>query len=205
LAGVNGAGKSSVLGAGLALRGLVFANPDTISAHLADGGLGGEEANSLAWQENVRRLREAIARRTTFAFETTLGGNTITGLLLEALESGLEVRMWYVGLESVELHLERVRARVVAGGHPVDEATVRGRWITSRSNLVQLVPRLTELQMLDNSRESDPKQGKRPEPIPLLHTVGGQVRAVCPLGQVPDWAKPAVLAALRHDAGFGED
>lgn len=196
IAGVNGAGKSSVIGAGLTQRGLVFVNPDTIASDLVEAGLSREEANSLAWQENVRRLREAIASGTTYAFETTLGGHTISALLLEALESGLEVRMWYVGLESIELHIERVGARVAAGGHPVDEATIRSRWITSRSNLVRLTPRLTELQLFDNSRQADPKQGQRPAPLLLLHTVRGQARLLCPPGDVPDWAKPVVLAAL---------
>ena len=52
-----------------------------------------------------------IATRSTFAIETTLGGETITGLLLRALAEGLEARIWYVGLATPELHIARVRAR----------------------------------------------------------------------------------------------
>jgi hypothetical protein len=43
-----------------------------------------------------------------FAFETTLGGHTIGALLHEALAAGIDVRVWFVGLSSPELHMARV-------------------------------------------------------------------------------------------------
>ena len=56
--------------------------------------------------------QNAIAERLDFAFETTLGGRTITALLDEAASSGAHVHVWYVGLSSADLHVARVRARV---------------------------------------------------------------------------------------------
>jgi predicted ABC-type ATPase len=64
----------------------------------------------------VRLLERAIAERRTFAFETTLGGRTITASHERALSAGLEVRVWYIGLSSPELHMARVRARVAGAG-----------------------------------------------------------------------------------------
>ena len=64
------------------------ANPDISTA----------EANSAAWHEGKRLLERAIAERLDFAFETTLGGHTISALLHEALAAGIEGRMWFVGL-----------------------------------------------------------------------------------------------------------
>jgi len=52
------------------------------------------EANALAWQVGRALLERAIRERLDFAFETTLGGETMTRLLAQAAEEGLEVRIW---------------------------------------------------------------------------------------------------------------
>ena len=199
LAGTNGAGKSSIAGATFRRRGVEAFDPDAaarlILARLP--GLSQVEANSAAWHQGKRLLERAIAERASFAFETTLGGATITALLERALASGLDVRVWYVGLGSVELHLARVRARVAAGGHDIPEATVRRRFHDSRLNLIRLLPRLTELRVYDNSAEADPRAGVAPEPRLLLHVARGRIVAAGPLGDTPAWAKPILAAAMN--------
>ena len=114
LAGTNGAGKSSIGGAAIRERGADYFNPDeaTRRIRLANPRISEREANSAAWHEGKRLLEDAIAERSTLAFETTLGGETITGLLLRALAEGIEVRIWHIGLATPELHVARVRARV---------------------------------------------------------------------------------------------
>lgn len=77
LAGVNGAGKSSLLGTWLEAEGLGWFNPDSFTRRLVEAGWPLPDANAEAWQEGTRRLRQAMADGTDFAFETTLGGNTI--------------------------------------------------------------------------------------------------------------------------------
>src|SRR5262245_32081736 len=133
------------------------------------------EANSAAWHQGRRLLERAIAERLNFAFETTLGGNTITGLLEQALSRGLEVRVWYAGLRSPELHIARVRTRHARGGHDIAEADIRRRYDTSRVNLVRLLPKLTELRVYDNSAESDPETGRPPQPVLVLHVQRGRI------------------------------
>src|ERR1035438_2326490 len=109
LAGTNGAGKSSVGGAVLVQRGVEYFNPDQAAMRIrsANPGITNEDANSAAWRQGRRLLERAIAERLHFAFET-LGGHTITSLLESALSVGVEVRIWYVGLSSPELHIARV-------------------------------------------------------------------------------------------------
>jgi predicted ABC-type ATPase len=102
-----------------------------------------------------------------FVFETTLGGRSMTGLLLKAANVGIPVRIVYVGLESADLHLRRVRARVRRGGHDIPEERIRQRYSSSRRNLVQLIPHLAELRVLDNSADADPTTAARPEPKPI--------------------------------------
>ena len=199
LAGTNGAGKSSLIGAVIERQGVEFYNPDAAARRIRERApaMSPTEANSAAWHQGRRLLERAIAERLTFAFETTLGGATITALLERALAAGLEVRVWYVGLATPELHLARVRARVARGGHDIPEADIRRRFHDGRLNLVRLLPRLTELRVYDNSQEADPQAGRAPTPVLLLHVIRGKIAASCDLARTPPWAKPILAAALK--------
>jgi len=199
IAGVNGAGKSSVVGERLRQSGGEYFNPDEVTRKFqaASTSLTLAEANSRAWDEGKQRLEEAIRVRADFVFETTLGVTTMTELLSEALDEGLEVALFYVGLDKVELHLARVRARVAAGGHDIPEPKIRERYASSLKNLVKLAPRLTELRVFDNSLDADPKTGQAPAPRELLKSEGGRVTAHCELSTCPEWAKPILGLLLR--------
>jgi predicted ABC-type ATPase len=199
LAGTNGAGKSSLAGAAFLEAGVEFFNPDTAVLRIqsVNPGITQEQANSAAWRQGKRLLQRAIAERLNFAVETTLGGETMTALLEMALFEHLEVRIWYVGLEYPELHIQRVRARVARGGHDIPENKIRARYDSSRLNLIRLMPRLTELRVYDNSREADPHRGKTPEPVLFLYLSRGRVVTSCELLRTPDWAKPIMATAMR--------
>jgi predicted ABC-type ATPase len=199
LAGVNGAGKSSVGGAMLATSGQEFFNPDVAAreARQESPEISQEEANARAWKEGLRLLDVSIADRRDFTFETTLGGNTMMERLEKAADGGIEVRIWYVGLESVEMHIERVRLRVTQGGHDIPETKIRERYDRSRWNLIKLIPNLTELKVFDNTAENDPKRGQTPEPKLLLHLLRGRIVRKYDLLQMPEWAKPIVQSAIE--------
>ena len=157
--------------------GVEYFNPDDAALEIrnADPSLSQEGAQSLAWQHNRRLLEKAIAERLDYAFETTLGGNTIPALLRQAAESGIEVCIWYVGLDSPDA------------------------W--SLLNLISLLPQLAELRVYDNSRESDPHTGVAPEPVLLLHLDHGKLRTLCDLASAPQWAKPVLITALQEARG----
>ncbi len=204
LAGTDGAGKSSLMGAMLLQQGVEYFDPDhaaqrVFSANLLSGnpGISQLEANSAAWHEGKRLLERAITEKLDFAFETTLGGKTIADLLDKALSERIEVRIWYVGLDSVERHIARVRSRVAQGGHDIPEEKIRERYTQSRLNLIRLLPRLTELLLYDNSKEADPRTGRTPKPGLVLRLVKGKIRETCELTRVPEWAKPILAAALK--------
>jgi predicted ABC-type ATPase len=201
IAGVNGAGKSSIAGAAIRAAGGAYFNPDEAAQRFRanDPDLTPTGANSMAWNEGVRLLRTAIATRRHYTFETTLGGGTIIELLEAAAGAGFEVRVWYAGLRTPELHIARVAARVRAGGHDIPESDIRRRYTNSRVNLLRLLPKLEELKVYDNSEERDPKAALAPAPVLLLHYVHGDIvapsRAL--LRKTPEWAKALVAAALK--------
>lgn len=199
LAGVNGAGKSSLGGAMIRAAGADYYNPDEAARALiiANPGLQQDKANAVAWRQGKRLLEEAVHRRLDFAFETTLGGATMTRILADAAAAGFQVRIFYVGLESADLHVERVRRRVRSGGHDIPEADIRRRWRHSRLNLVSLLPALTELRLFDNFTDGDPVQGHVPAPVLVLHLRDGDIVGPRNLTSTPVWAKPIVAAALK--------
>jgi predicted ABC-type ATPase len=199
LAGTNGAGKSSIGGAMIRASGADYFNPDEAAKRIMDANPGCSitEANSAAWLEGKRLLERAIAENGDFAFETTLGGATITRLLASAIAAGIEVHIWYVALATPELHLARIRSRVAKGGHDIPETDVRRRYDASRQNLIDLLPHLASLRVYDNSEAANPAEGAAPEPLLVLQMENGRVVDHCDLATAPQWAKPILLTALK--------
>jgi predicted ABC-type ATPase len=199
IAGVNGAGKSSIIGAAIRDFGGNYYNPDEAARAMmaADPDLKLVEANAAAWLHGKEELERAIEEGLDFAFETTLGANTMPRKIEEAAVAGFEVRVWFVGLGSAELHIARVRLRVSKGGHDISEDDIRRRYEHSRLNLVHLLPVLTELRLFDNSADADPATGQAPEPILVLHVERGRIVGPSDLTATPEWAKAIVAAALK--------
>ena len=150
LAGVNGAGKSSIGGHLLTQAGLAWFNPDTCARELVrEHGYGQEDANIAAWNEGVRRLDLAVRTRKTYAFETTLGGDHHAKLM--AASASHDVLVWFCGLRDAAQHIQQVRLRVARGGHDIPEDRIRQRCRTSLLNLIILMPRLAQLRAPDNN------------------------------------------------------
>jgi predicted ABC-type ATPase len=200
LAGVNGAGKSSIGGHLLTRAGLSWFNPDTFARELvAATGCDQTIANAAAWAEGQRRLGAALAAGHSYAFETTLGGRSVPARLKDAARTH-DVLMWFCGLASPELHIARVQARVAVGGHDIPEAKIRERCTAAIENLIALLPDLAQVAVYDNSISAAPG-APIPDPVRVA-----EIRAGClvwpppddaaQLARTPDWAKPVLEAAL---------
>ena len=200
LAGVNGAGKSSIGGHLLERQGVTWFNPDTFARELtAASGCDPASASGLAWTDSLRRLDEALARGYDHAFETTLGGHTVAARIAVACDTH-DVIIWFCGLASPDEHLARVRARVAVGGHDIPEDRIRERYPRALQNLITLMPRLARLQVYDNSTNVPPG-APVPDPVLVLEMEHGRMTWPSSgdaeaLGHTPDWAKPLVEAAL---------
>jgi predicted ABC-type ATPase len=204
LAGVNGAGKSSIGGHLLQRDGLTWFNPDTFAREFkAATRCDQETANANAWQESMRRLEEAIAKGLNHAFETTLGGTSVTAKILQATKTH-SVLIWFCGLSSPELHVARVEARVAAGGHPIPEEKIRERYPLAQMNLIKLMPHAAYIKVYDNSAEAA-ADGTVPDPILVLEMENGQVLSPAPddldaLERAPQWTRSILEAALLGGA-----
>jgi predicted ABC-type ATPase len=148
----------------------------------------------------MRRLEEAIAKGSNHAFETTLGGTSVTAKILQAPKTH-DVLIWFCGLSSPELHIARVGARVAAGGHPIPEEKIRERYPRAQLNLIKLMPHVSYIKVYDNSAQAA-ADGTVPDPLLVLEMENGRIIAPAPddleaLQRAPEWTKPILEAALR--------
>jgi len=196
IAGVNGAGKSSIAGEFLRQMGTTYYNPDEAARILLveNPALTSEEANGRAWQIGYQYLNAAIDLDDDYTFETTLGGSKIFQSLMRAISLQRQVCIFCVGLESAELHIERVKNRVQKGGHPIDEAKIRERWENSRANIAQLITYCHSINVFDNSL---PLKNGKPQTRCLFKMKQG-VFVQPPIPDMPQWAKPLAASAIKR-------
>ena len=203
IAGVNGAGKSSLVGAYLRARSGEYFNPDEVARNLLrrHPDFSQEAANAEAWRIGYQQLELAVLQNHDYTIETTLGGSSICKLLHRAIDKRRKVRVFYCGLKSPELHVQRVAQRVRRGGHFIPEAKIRERWVISIHNMLSLIPRLSELAVFDNSFQCD--SITRPKPK-CLFVVKAHQFTVLPVSDMPEWAKPLAARAIQCviDTGY---
>lgn len=199
IAGPNGAGKSSIAGDTLRSAGFDYYNPDDETRQILhdNPALSKGFANGKAWEMGRDLLASAIQQQQSYSFETTLGGNTMTELLIQASQAGHHVSMWYAALSSAEQHIERVNSRGKRGGHLIPPDKIAYRYDASRKNVLRLLPYLSTLRMFDNSHTVEVEAGERPHPQLILHFEHQQIVHCLLPAQVPQWAKPIVAAAAR--------
>jgi predicted ABC-type ATPase len=118
----------------------------------------------------------------------------MTAALLDAIAAGVAVKVWCCGLETPELHIERVVHRVARGGHDIPEDKIRERYSSSMRNLCRLAPGLDKLAVYDNSTPIDSTGS--PEIRELLMVEGGKSKSQDE--NMPDWAKPVAVVCLQH-------
>jgi predicted ABC-type ATPase len=149
VAGANGAGKSSLTGGNPRILGLVpVLDPDALNPIQSDAALA-----IAAGREVLQRAARHLLERSSFAVETTLSGMPYLRMMQDARARGFEVDLIYIGTESVEINLERIRGRVALGGHDVPEEDVRRRYVRSLERLTPALDRADHAVLFDNSTD----------------------------------------------------
>jgi predicted ABC-type ATPase len=96
-------------------------------------------------------LGELIKERVSINQETTLPGEAVVRYAKQAREAGYFITLYFVGIENVEMAIERVKARVAKGGHGIEEAVIRKRFSSLSANLARLIPYCDVVYLYDNS------------------------------------------------------
>lgn len=136
IAGPNGAGETTFAREFLPHEAdcPVFINADLIAAGLAP--FQPEAAAMQAGRIMLNEIHENVARRRSFAFETTLSGKVYSRHIPEWRALRFHVSLFFLALDTPEIAVARVATRVAQGGHHVPEATVRRRFDTVYKPLV---------------------------------------------------------------------
>lgn len=144
IGGVNGCGKSSLTGALKAERsdlGLLI-DVDKLAAQLGSPVEGGKAA--------VRKIDECLEKGISFTQETTLSGARTERTIRRAKERGYTIRLYYIGLDTMEESLGRIRNRVAKGGHDIPKADVERRFQSRFTDVLRVLPYCDEARFFDN-------------------------------------------------------
>lgn len=155
IAGPNGAGKTT-----FAREFLPHYADCTnfINADLIAQGVSPFSPDTAAFRAGRLMLGEIslyAKRQADFGFETTLSGHGHLKLIRDLIKVGYQAHIFYLWVPRVQLALDRVRVRVLGGGHNVPEAVVRRRFDRSIRNFLAHYRLLAESWTLfDNSGET---------------------------------------------------
>ncbi|NOU25231.1 MAG: AAA family ATPase [Methylotenera sp.] len=161
IAGPNGAGKTTFAREYLPNEANcpIFINADLIAAGLAP--FAPETAAIKAARLMLKEIDANVKSGNSFAFETTLSGKTYASHIVEWKKLGYHITLFFLYLPNEDLAVNRVAARVAAGGHNIPETTIRRRYKAGVSNFHSIYKALADSWSLyDNSH---------PQPI-LLET-----------------------------------
>jgi predicted ABC-type ATPase len=164
IAGPNGAGKTTFAEEFLTRE----ANcPDFINADLIARGLSPfapEKAAVQAGRIMLAEIARRVARKQSFAFETTLSGRNYARHIPRWRKAGYDVKLIFLSLPSAELAIERVASRVARGGHNVPDHVVGRRFDAGLHNFHHIYCHLVDQWVLyDNAGD-----------VPLLLDRGGR-------------------------------
>ena len=152
IAGPNGSGKSTLT------QSLDFAgrdrllDPDAIARRINPSNP--YLAAIAAGREVLEKTAEYLSQGLTFAVETTLSGRGKQELIHKAKALGYQINLVFMGLDTPERCISRVRNRTSRGGHFVPEADVRRRYARSMANAMEAVRLVDEATFYDNSEDT---------------------------------------------------
>jgi predicted ABC-type ATPase len=176
IAGANGAGKTTLTrwNSELFSPALVL-DPDAIANTLQAETVG--LPSIAAARQVLATAKRHLETAQSFAVETTLSGRGYLQMMLDAKKRNFDIVLIYIGTEKVEINLQRIRNRVLAGGHDVPENDVRRRYGRSFANLPFAIEQANHCILFDNSSE----EGYR-----LVALISGPERRW--FGAKPGWA-----------------
>lgn len=97
-----------------------------------------------------------------------------------AKENSYEIVVYYIGLEDVQMHIDRVASRVEQGGHWIAEEDIRYRYGQSLKNLIPALAIADQVIIIDNTYE----------PLIVAEIIQGNL--IYCVESIPAWANPVL-------------
>ncbi len=155
IAGPNGAGKTTFAREFLPQEAgcPVFVNADLIAAGLSP--FAPERVAIQAGRLMLEAIAQHVARRESFAFESTLSGRAYARQIPQWRQFGYRVELFFLSLTSADMAVQRVAERVRQGGHDIPEAMIRRRFDAGRRLFLDLYqPLVNQWALYDNSGDT---------------------------------------------------
>ena len=170
------------------------------STVLADKGLL-PEVSKLAFDKNILSFQNVhlnsyyisavadflheklVASGTSFSFETVMSHPKKIELLRSAQAKGFRTYLYFVATEDPETNIDRVRIRVMEGGHDVPPTKIRDRYYKSLTNLLSAIKATHRAFIFDNSGAS----------VTLIAEITNGKNIFIENSNVPNWFRKYVL------------
>lgn len=154
-AGANGAGKTTVAKLLLPKRRIKeFVNADEIARGLSPLNPTGQAV--AAGRLVSQRIDELIAKRQSFAIETTLSGRAQYRKLQNAKVCGFAIEMHYIFCADINLNIRRVKLRASQGGHDVPAPDIRRRYWRSLKHFATPYDEVCDIITVYDTTDGDP-------------------------------------------------
>ena len=153
ISGCNGSGKTTASYTLLPdlLDCREFVNSDEFAKSFSPFDPGA--ASVTASRYMLMKINYLLERQADFAVETTLATRSLLQIVRQAKARGYETTVLYFWLNSPELAIQRVRERVVSGGHNIPDNVVRRRYVMGLQYLFDTyIPEMDRWVLADNSK-----------------------------------------------------
>lgn len=151
--GANGSGKTTFARRYCEAKRIDFLNADDIAAGYSHD-IVNKDLNAA--RDFFGRLDKLFRDGRSFALESTLSGKTLASRIKHAKDVGYDVILFYLFVDNPEISIERIRGRVLAGGHYIPDNLVRQRTFRSISNFFGIYKNLADAWFMYYNGGIDP-------------------------------------------------
>lgn len=136
IAGANGSGKSTLASELLPAENLEYLNADDIAREICPENI--ESVKIKAGKIVLEKLSVLLNKQKSFAIETTLSGKIHLKIIKKAEELGYKTVLIYSYLTTPLMCENRIKTRVLNGGHNIPKEDIIRRFYRSKQNFIDL-------------------------------------------------------------------
>ena len=143
IAGPNGVGKTTFAKTYLNIRSFEYISADDIAL-----GLNPDDVNKVRVQAGklfFQNIEVAVSRGQDLLIEVTLAGRSFQRILDFLKQAHYTIYIVFIFLDSSELCINRIRQRVMSGGHDVPMEDIVRRFYRSITNFWQIYKNMADI------------------------------------------------------------